>query len=181
MSHETHPISPARFASALEDLPLGNLYSKAFEIRNSIAHLQRSNEELQAYSDSQRGGDADCLEAVRENEAVVERMRERVGLVKREVERRGGRWHEAGVEVDGVDGEKTDGGVVQNGHINGEVDGVHGLDEDAVQEGESGQIGHPERADDGGQQPAGGRLDDEELRRRMLERMGEDDDEGMHL
>jgi hypothetical protein len=181
MSHEARPISPARFASALEDLPLANLYSKAFEIRNSIAHLQRSNEELQAYSDSQAGGDADCLEAVRENEAVIERMRERVGLVKREVESRGGRWHEADVEVDGVNGEKGDDRVVGNGQINGVVDGVPGRDEDAVHEEGSGQTRDPESADDGSHPRAGGRLDDEELRRRMLERMEEDDDDGMHL
>jgi hypothetical protein len=181
MSHETRPISPARFASALEDLPLANLYSKAFEIRNSIAHLQRSNEELQAYSDSQPGGDADCLEAVSENEAVIERMRERVGLVKREVERRGGTWHEADVEVDGVNGEKGDGDEVrENGHVNGMVGGEQGLDEDTVQESEVEQAGHLGRDNDVPRQ-ARARLNDEELRRRMLERMGENDDEGMHL
>jgi hypothetical protein len=181
MSHEARPISPARFASALEDLPLANLYSKAFEIRNSIAHLQHSNEELQAYSDSQSGGDAECLEAVRENEVVIERMRERVGLVKREVEKRGGRWHEADAEVDGVIGENGNGEVRENGHINGVENGEQGLDEDAVQERGSGQAGHTRRADDDGPTQTGGRLNDEELRRRMLERMGDDDSDGMHL
>jgi hypothetical protein len=180
MSHEARPISPARFASALEDLPLANLYSKALEIRNSIAHLQRSNGELQEYSDSQPGGDADCLEAVRENEVVIERMKERVDLVKREVERRGGRWHEADVEVDGLNG-KSDGEVVENGYANGALDEDRGTEEDAVQGRQHNQTGDPQRADDGDRPQVGGRLDDEELRRRMLDRIGEGEDEGMHL
>jgi hypothetical protein len=180
MSHEARPISPARFASALEDLPLANLYSKALEIRNSIAHLQRSNGELQEYSDSQASGDADCLEAVRENEIVIERMKERVELVKREVERRGGRWHEADVEADGLNG-KSDSEAVENGYVNGALDEDQDPGEDAVQGHQRGQTGDSQRADDGGQRLVGGRLDDEELRRRMLDRMGEDEDEGMHL
>jgi hypothetical protein len=180
MSHEARPISPTRFASALEDLPLANLYSKALEIRNSIAHLQRSNEELQEYSDSQPGGDEDCLEAVRENEIVIGRMKERVELVKREVERRGGRWHEADVEVDELNG-KSDGEVAQNGYINGALDEDQGAEQDAVQGNQHGQTGDSQRADDGGRRLVGARLDDEELRRRMLDRMGEDEDEGMHL
>lgn len=180
MSHEARPISPARFASALEDLPLANLYSKALEIRNSIAHLQRSNGELQEYSDSQPSGDADCLEAMRENEIVIERMKERVELVKREVERRGGRWHEADVEADGLNG-KSDGEAVENGYVNGALDEDQGPEEGAVQGHQHGQTGDSQMADDGGQRLVGGRLDDEELRRRMLDRMGEDEDEGMHL
>ena len=181
MSHETRPISPAHFASALEDLPLANLYSKAFEVRNSIAHLQRSNEELQSYSDTQPGGDTDCLEAVRENEVVIKRMKERVGLIKKEVENRGGRWHEADVEVDGVDGEKTDGGVLGNGHTNGAMNGDQDAHEDTDQGSGGARVAHPERAENPDHGQAGGRLDDEELRRRMLERIGGDDAVGMHL
>jgi hypothetical protein len=178
MSHEARPISPARFASALEDLPLANLYSKAFEIRNSIAHLQRSNEELQAYSDDQRGGDAECLDAIRENEVVVERMRERVGLVKREVVKRGARWHEAGAEVDGVNGEKGEPAARENGHIHPGMDGEQGLDGEVIQDRDRRRAGH---ADDDGPGPAGRRRDDEELRRRMLEHADGNDDDGVHL
>ncbi|RMZ75356.1 hypothetical protein DV738_g5522, partial [Chaetothyriales sp. CBS 135597] len=43
------PISAASFAQAIEDLPMENLYAKASEINNSIAHLQRSNAELKEY------------------------------------------------------------------------------------------------------------------------------------
>ena len=175
------PYRPHAFASALGDLPLANLYSKAFEIRNSIAHLQRSNEELQSYSDTQPDGDTDCLEAVRENEVVIERMRERVGLIKREVENRGGRWHEADVEVDGVDGEKTDSGVLGNGHTNGATNGAQDAHENTGQGSGGARAAHPERADNSDHRQAGGRLNDEELRRRMLERIGGDDDIGLHL
>ena len=182
MSNEARPISPSRFASALADLPLANLYSKAFEIRNSIAHLQRSNEELQAYSDSQPGGDEDCLDAVRENEMVIARMRERVGLVKREVENRGGRWHEAEIEVDDMDPEHTKGGGLGTELANGVANGNQGGHGDAGQGNDSGHPAHLDRADNINEQYAGGTLNDEELRRRMLERMGQDDDDdGMHL
>ncbi|KAI9874692.1 MAG: hypothetical protein M1823_007629, partial [Watsoniomyces obsoletus] len=52
MSSETRPISSSQFALAIHDLPLDTLYSKAAEIQNSITHLQRSNKQLQDYSDS---------------------------------------------------------------------------------------------------------------------------------
>jgi hypothetical protein len=136
MSSEARPISPSQFASALEDLPVENLYAKVSEIRNSVAHLERSNKELDDYSRS-AGGDADCVAAMRENEEVIGRMNERIELVKQEVERRGQKWHEADL----------------NGQTDGEV-------------------------------PAGGRLNDEELRRQMEERFagdGEGEGEGVHL
>ena len=154
MSTESRVISAADFSRAIEDLPAENLYTKHSEIANSVAHLERSNKQLQEYSDSIRTdtsldagvreeGDEDCLEAVRENEVVIQRQRERMELLKAEVERRGGRWHEA--DTDG----KT------NGTANG-----------------------------GSERQAGGRLTDEELRRQMQERMGDGDEgseDGMHL
>jgi hypothetical protein len=93
MSSEARPISPTQFAAAIEDLPVENLYAKVFEIQNSIAHLERSNKELEDYSSSV-GGDADCAAAVRENAEVVGRMNDRIELVKKEVERRGQKWHQ---------------------------------------------------------------------------------------
>lgn len=113
MSSETRPISPTQFATAILDLPLENLYAKVFEIRNSVDHLERSNKELREYSDSV-GGDADCVAAVRENEDVINRMNDRIELVKREVERRGQKWHEAGVNG------KTDGEVAAGGTLTDE-------------------------------------------------------------
>ena len=107
MSAEARPISSAQFALAIQDLPVENLYAKAQEIENSISHLSRSNRQLQEYSDSIRNdttisgetreevGDKECLEAIAENEKVIERQRERVDLLKAEAERRGRSWHGA--------------------------------------------------------------------------------------
>jgi len=162
MSAEATPISAAQFALAIQDLPVENIYSKAHEIRNSISHLERSNQQLQAYIDSiktdtslpedtRQEGDKDCSDAIHENAIVINRQKERMDLLKQEVERRGGRWHEAdnGGEVNGSSEELAPNGEAQ-----------------ATSRG------------------AGGRLTNDELRRQMMERMVEDDnneDEGMHL
>jgi hypothetical protein len=160
MSSETQPISSEQFAFAIQDLPIENIYSKAFEIHNSITHLENSNRQLQEYIDSiksdtslseaiRQAGDKDCSEAIEENETVIQRQRERVDLLKAEVQRRGGRWHEA-------DGEET---------VNGS------------------QQAQPDGTASGQPSSTGGRLTDEELRRQMMDRMGDDDDDedGMHL
>ncbi|KIV93675.1 hypothetical protein PV10_04870 [Exophiala mesophila] len=155
MSAESRAITAEQFKIAIQDLPIENIYSKANEIRNSISHLERSNKQLQEYSDSiksdtslpdetRQEGDKDCLEAVEENSIVIARQQERIDLLKQEVERRGGRWHES---------QDT------NGKVNGEAD--------APVESRSG-----------------GRLTDEQLRQQMLDRLGDDDqddDSGMHL
>ena len=162
MSSETRPITAEAFTSAITDLPIENLYAKAFELSNSIAHLEYSNTQLKDYSDSikndislaedvRREGDRDCEDAIKENDVVIARQNERIGLLKSEVERRGGRWHEAGAEE--------------------EKEAANGLSEDA-------EVFVSTRA-------PGGRLTDEELRRQMEERMGDNDDnddgDGMHL
>ena len=121
MSSGARPISSAEFALALEGLPMENIYSKASEIANSISHLERSNRTLQDYSDSIRSdtsiegatreeGDRECLEAIKENEIVIQRQRDRVTLLKAEVERRGGRWHEGDLD------EPTNGAVNEASH-----------------------------------------------------------------
>ncbi|KAJ4515579.1 hypothetical protein HRR83_004728 [Exophiala dermatitidis] len=161
MSSESQPISAERFALAIQDLPVENLYSKAKEISNSVSHLERSNQQLQEYINSIRTdttlpestrqeGDRDCAEAIQENNVVIERQKERIDLLKREVGRRGGRWHEAD------DAKETNGSTVQT------------TTEEAAPEA---------------RRSTGGTLTDEELRRQMMERLGEgdDDEEGMHL
>jgi len=168
MSSEAQPISASQFAEAIEDLPIENLYSKAFEINNSVAHLQQSNKLLQEYSDSikndtslasdtRANGDKDCLDAIKENEVVIERQLGRVVLLKTEVERRGGRWHEAdpSAKQDTTnDNEGTTTGTGQTS-TNGDAASIH----------------HPPR------------LSDDELRRQLEARMaeGSDEEEGMHL
>ncbi|KAG8165192.1 hypothetical protein KVR01_005467 [Diaporthe batatas] len=98
----TAPITPARFAAALKDLSPASLHLKVLEIRNSLAHLAHSNAQLRPFAEgavAAIGGspgepDADCAEAIRENEAVIERMRGRIELVRAEVEGRGMSWRE---------------------------------------------------------------------------------------
>jgi hypothetical protein len=156
MSSEARPITSAAFAAALTDLPVENLYAKAFELNNSIAHLEHSNIQLKEYSDSikndtslsedvRQGGDRDCEDAIKENDVVIARQKERIELLKAEVERRGGRWHEAGAQEE-----------LANGH------------------NEEGEGAISARG-------TGGRLTDEEVRTRMEDRMSGDEEDGLHL
>jgi len=165
MSTQTRPISPNSFATAIEDLPVDTLYTKAVEINNSVAHLERSNRTLQEYSDSikndqsldsetRQSGDKDCIEAIKENEVVIGRQQERVKMLKAEVERRGQRWHEA----EPKDHPTSNGSAFQT---------------------PSGSNGS---APSSGTQ-ASARLDDEEVLRQTEARIRQDadDSEGMHL
>ncbi|KAF7912584.1 uncharacterized protein EAF01_001605 [Botrytis porri] len=106
MSADALPISPAAFAEALKDLPMSTLHLKAAELRNSIAHLDYSNEELKPFAEGRAPEcvdgkpDEDCIDAIRENEIVIARMETRISLLRTEIEARGGVWgeHEAGAE-----------------------------------------------------------------------------------
>ncbi|KAL9109413.1 MAG: hypothetical protein Q9227_005920 [Pyrenula ochraceoflavens] len=174
MSATANPISPTRFAAALESLPLSSLYAKARELDNSISHLRRSNAELQNYSDGQEDGDGDreCLDAIRENEQVIARMRERVGLCVSEVERRGGGWHDGvGEDAQGVE-EKVNGVAVD------------GDTEEVVEIG-TREVEGETRTQPRSNGAAGGSLTDDELRRRLRQQMGDDGDGndggGLHL
>lgn len=51
MSHEALPIDRARFAEALESLPLDALHSKVAELRNNIQHLRSSNDQMVPFAD----------------------------------------------------------------------------------------------------------------------------------
>ena len=153
-SSDTGPISPARFAQALEALPLDALHAKAAELSNSIAHLKSSNEQMLTFADE---GDDVCREAMFENLTVIGRMNERISLLRAEVERRGMRWSEGEVE----DQAMVDEGKMVNG--------------DAVHSGVNGTTTETRQQN--------GRLTDDELRRRLEAQMAEDDgdDEGVHL
>ncbi|MCJ1300845.1 hypothetical protein MMC08_003644 [Hypocenomyce scalaris] len=159
MSSTAAPIPLDRFAEAITALPLSNLHFKAAEIRNSIAHLESSNSQLQPFAEE---GDQDCKDAIAENEEVIGRMKERIECLKREVEGRGFVWgEEEGKE--GVEGAENVNGAAADGH--GEV--------------EQGQV-NGERAGD--TERRGGTLGDEELARRLRERIEEDGEEnGVHL
>jgi hypothetical protein len=204
MSSQTLPISPAAFAAALSSLPLSTLHLKAAELRNSIAHLDYSNEQLRPFADGTEPGlsapDRDCVEAIRENEKVVERMVERLGLLKQEVEGRGGLWGEfqsaeevkeaLGVgEAEGeaqAHGEQNGtseawrDGTFQTGRI---VDGEVRMDSAAAHSTNGTTSSANGVTTNGVNGSTGGRLDDEALRRAMDERMLEDGEgeDGMHL
>ena len=89
MSSSSLPIPPHRFAEAIAELPLPNLYTKAAELQNSISHLSSSNQQLHEYAED---GDAECAQAIEENGQTIRRMEERLALLKGEVESRGSRW-----------------------------------------------------------------------------------------
>ena len=100
-----------------------------------------------------RDGDKDCDDAIKENLEVIARMNMRLDLLKAEIERRGMRWIDEKPSHDAAP------------KING-----------TSTPGEAGDPAAPAT------QPSG-RLNDEELARRMAERMAEEDDdnEGVHL
>ncbi|PYH64859.1 uncharacterized protein BO88DRAFT_408170 [Aspergillus vadensis CBS 113365] len=123
MSAESLPISPAAFAEAIKELPLPVLYAKVSEIRNSMAHLHRSNQELRTFINESCDTDSEKqeLEAyIKENEDVAVSMLERIELLKTEVENRGQKW----IELDDPEKEKENGEGTANGSENGTVEGT---------------------------------------------------------
>lgn len=204
MSNEATPISPARFAAALKDLPLSTLHLKAAELRNSIAHLDYSNEQLKPFADGTEGDngpDQDCVDAIKENEVVIQRMLERIALLREEVEGRGSSWLEfrSAEELENRERECLVNGTGDNeedAEITGGEEG-QGRSE-AWRDGtfQTGRIVNGEVRTDGragangtnstNANSTGGSLDDEALRRAMQERMRalaeeSNDEEGMHL
>lgn len=96
MSSDALPITPVAFAAALEALPLSTLHLKAAELRNSLAHLEYSNAQLEPFAHPPAGEEPDpvCTEAIEENVVVMGHMRERLELLKDEAEKRGVGWGE---------------------------------------------------------------------------------------
>ncbi|KAJ6103145.1 hypothetical protein N7486_005572 [Penicillium sp. IBT 16267x] len=108
MSVVTRAINPDAFAEAIADLPLGAVYSKVSELRNSIAHLRRSNDELRLFLAESQDSEEEKKELegyVLENEGVITSMNERISLLKVEVERRGQTWIEEKGEEKDLNGE----------------------------------------------------------------------------
>lgn len=64
MSHEALPIDRARFAEALESLPLDALHAKVAELRNNMNHLRYSNEQMVPFADEGDQGmsSSDCYD-----------------------------------------------------------------------------------------------------------------------
>ncbi|KAI9677009.1 MAG: hypothetical protein M1817_006848 [Caeruleum heppii] len=158
MSSTALPITPESFALAIHDLPLSNLHTKAAELLNSIAHLHHSNEQLKPFADD---GDEDCRDAIRENLVVLNRMAERVALLRQEVEGRGYRWFEA----EGEDKETREEGN-GNGEASTNGERVNGVTSN----------GSSTRGQRGGEAPRGTRL-----RQQMDVDDDPDEDDGVHL
>lgn len=203
MSADTAPISSSRFSTALKELSVEVLQLKVLEIRNSIAHLQYSNDQLKPFAEgnavatdssqtSPSEPDQDCIDAIRENEQVIDRMAERIALIRVEVEERGVSWNEfqSKEEVEerqNAERARDESASRVNGHDS--VPEQHSAWTDGTfQTGTvtNGQLNF--NAPQG--QAQGGSLNDEQLRRALEERMRDlnhddespgDQDGGMHL
>lgn len=97
MSGESLPITASVFAEAIKELPISAVYSKVSELRNSILHLHRSNDELRSFINDSCESEDDKRELesyIAENASVVASMEARIMLLRAEVENRGQRWIE---------------------------------------------------------------------------------------
>ncbi|KPM38069.1 hypothetical protein AK830_g8497 [Neonectria ditissima] len=200
-SADTTPISPARFAAALKDLSLAMLHLKVLEIRNSIAHLQYSNDQLKPFAEGSAAvldnaaaegvPDQDCIDAIKDNDLVIDRMAERIAIIRVEVEGRGLSWEEF-KSRDEAESKNEDEPVTANGQTATTTttttttsSGSNPWTDGTFQTGtiRNGEV----HMDSPASRPEGGSLSDEQLRRALEERMrnlGTDDDDdegGMHL
>ncbi|KAJ9252735.1 hypothetical protein DTO271D3_2540 [Paecilomyces variotii] len=144
MSSEPQPITPAAFAEALKALPLSAVYAKVSEIRNSIAHLHRSNAELKLFIEESTETESDKRELesyISENEGVIETMNERVELCKAEVEERGQQWIELDADTEeqgtvAAEGEEASTADSAAAHASG-VNGINGTGGSGIEGGEA--------------------------------------------
>ncbi|KAF5669260.1 hypothetical protein FHETE_5018 [Fusarium heterosporum] len=195
-SADTTPIAPARFAAALKDLSIGMLHLKVLEIRNSIAHLQYSNDQLKPFAEGTEttpSGEApepdqDCIDAIRENEGVIDRMAERIAIIRAEVEERGLNWNEFQNRDEATSKNDEDAAAVngdaQPSATAPNTENQHNPWNDGTFQ--TGTIRNGEvQLDRQAGRPEGGSLSDEQLRQALEERMRdlgtEDDEGGMHL
>ncbi|KAG5956924.1 hypothetical protein E4U58_006345 [Claviceps cyperi] len=212
MSADTRPISASRFAAALKDLSVSMLHLKVLEIRNSIAHLQYSNDQLQPFAqgtaialgqvkaNANPEPDQDCVDAIRENEMVVERMAERIAMIRAEIEARGISWSEFR-STEEVETEAKSKAMIQSENQNQqhgsdrqrseETQRVHSAWADGTFQTGTIRIGEPlMNSISGGSQTqrstgaSGGGFNDEGLRRATEERMRDlstGEEGGLHL
>ncbi|KAJ6036099.1 hypothetical protein N7540_000378 [Penicillium herquei] len=139
MAIEPLSISPPAFAEAITELPLSALYNKVFELRNSIAHLHRSNSELGLFISSSTGSEQEkkeLQEYITENESVIVSMNERIGLLRTEVEKRGQEWIEDKVKVDQNQNQDADEELPGTGNGHGNVNGESAAPGDSTQNAE---------------------------------------------
>ncbi|RKF65374.1 hypothetical protein OnM2_009022 [Erysiphe neolycopersici] len=97
MSSQAAPISLTTFREALKNLTIQSLHMKADELRNGIAHLNYSNQQLKLFAQGMQpenggedcGNDQECLDAIQENEVVIARFQDRINLLAAEMKERG--------------------------------------------------------------------------------------------
>jgi hypothetical protein len=162
MSAESQPITLAAFAEAIKALPLSAVYAKVLELRNSIAHLRRSNEDLRMYIATYTTNTVDELEKssdgvptasttaaaaadnqelenyIVENEGVIVAMAERIALLKTEIEDRGQRW----IELDEHENDNNDGND-ENNNLSSNITNAEMIDADAGEDSDQIISGHP--------------------------------------
>ncbi|OQE17265.1 hypothetical protein PENSTE_c021G07096 [Penicillium steckii] len=142
MAAQIITINPEAFIEALKELPLSSIYGKVSELRNSIAHLHRSNAEMTAFMENcETDEEKREMEGyIRENEGVFKSMGERLGMLKDEIERRGQKWTEeesSSVSFDGKVGDMNgDGDEVVN--VNGSGSGSGRVESSTTTENQVG-------------------------------------------
>lgn len=133
MSSGSITINPTAFAEAIQELPLSAVYSKVAELRNSIAHLHRSNTELRLFLSESEDPEEEKKELegyVTENEGVIASMNQRVELLKTELENRGQPWVEVDVEKGENDNDNGQEQTADGSMANGNAHGTGGVGED---------------------------------------------------
>ncbi|OAA32879.1 hypothetical protein AAL_00344 [Moelleriella libera RCEF 2490] len=213
MSASTRPVLPEAFAAAIKELSVPMLHLKVLEIRRSIAHLQYSNVQLKPFAEGTQTalgattiteaaatGDAttgdpepdqDCIEAIRENEAVLVRLGERLALIRAEVEERGMSWADFESEnANGQDLGAEEPEAEVSGSTNGERPGDSQTQRDMHPAWTDGtfQIGSIRNGIVRMEPPAsiardvarisGGRLNDDELRRALEDTISNEGGDG---
>lgn len=197
MSADTTPITPARFAAALKDLSIGMLQVKVLEIRNSIAHLQYSNAELKPFAEglatavsgtgngttTDGAPDQDCIDAIKENEEVIDRMMERIALIRMEVEERGASWAEMEANGDAPTEPNT---AANTTTTSSDANERHSAWTDGTFQTGTIRGGQVQLDENAGSRQGGGTLNDDQLRAAMEEQLrnlgdAEEEENGMHL
>jgi hypothetical protein len=151
---------------------------------DSCRHSENEEQDLYRVS---AAPDQDCIDAIRENEGVIDRMAERIALIRVEVEERGLNWTEFQNRDESES--KNDEDAVVNGNAQTDVAASNTESRhDAWSDGtfQTGTIRNGEvHLDREAGRPEGGSLSDEQLRRALEERMRdlgtEDEEGGMHL
>ncbi|KAG1467307.1 hypothetical protein G6F56_004479 [Rhizopus delemar] len=92
-------MNDTHLRKALNELPSSSLISEITEIQNTIAHLLKSNQEMREFNAEQ--SDQDLVQAIQENQELIQRKEKQVDLTLTVVRERLGEaaWREIGNDV----------------------------------------------------------------------------------